>query len=71
MELHEIRYERAIPVEGYGPGFFRINAEVLRGPMIATADRAIGWAGLEDRDALLALAGAVGRRFRWTQVRAR
>ena len=59
MELHEIRYDQAVPVEGYGPGFFRIDGQVIRGAMIATGARAVAWEGLSDPQALVALAGEV------------
>ncbi|SDJ20938.1 Mth938-like domain-containing protein [Lutimaribacter saemankumensis] len=59
MEMHEIRYDSAVPVEGYGPGFFRIDGRVIKGAMIATSERAQGWAGLDDPSPLEALAGQV------------
>lgn len=31
MRLTEITYDSAQPVEGYGPGYFRIGGEVLEG----------------------------------------
>ena len=33
MQLTEITYAEAQPVEGYGPGFFRIGGTVLHGPL--------------------------------------
>mgnify|MGYP000278922787 CR=1 FL=1 len=57
MQLNEIRYDSAVPVEGYGPGFFRVGGEVIEGAMIATAERAAGWGGLDDLAPLEALAG--------------
>lgn len=59
MELNEITYPDAQPVEGYGPGFFRVAGRVLDGPMLATRDRAVSWGGLDDMAALTALAGEV------------
>lgn len=59
MRLTEITYTEAQPVEGYGPGFFRIGGQVLRGACIITPWDAGGWGGLEDAAALLALAGKV------------
>ena len=29
MQLNEIRYDSAVPVEAYGPGFFRVGGEVI------------------------------------------
>jgi len=59
MRLTEITYPDARPVDGYGPGFFRIGGEVLEGAVLITASRAELWAGLDDAAALLALAGEV------------
>jgi uncharacterized protein len=50
---------RAVPVDGYGPGFFRIDGQVLEGAVIVAPDGARVWAGWTDKAALLALAGRV------------
>ena len=49
----------AVPVDGYGPGFFRVGGRVVHGPVLVTAGGGAPWGGLEDRAALLALAGQV------------
>lgn len=49
----------AMPVDGYGPGFFRVGGKVHHGAVIVTDKGMAPWAGLSDRDALLALAGSV------------
>jgi len=59
MQLNEIRYEDAAPVQGYGPGFFRIANEVHEGPIIVVPGRVTPWGGYDDREALLALAGGI------------
>lgn len=59
MEIREITYDNATPVEGYGPGFFRIAGEVIEGPVIVTVTKALSWGGEGDPDALVALAGEV------------
>lgn len=59
MQVTEIKYQNASPVESYGPGFFRIAGEVIHGPMLVTADSARSWGGLDDVEPLLALAGTV------------
>ena len=56
MRLNEISYTNAKPVDGYGPGFFRIGGTVHHGHTIAAHDGTRGWGGLEDAEALLALA---------------
>ena len=32
MRLNEVVFNDAKPVEGYGPGFFRIGGTVIEGP---------------------------------------
>ncbi|WP_417524194.1 Mth938-like domain-containing protein [Marinovum sp.] len=57
MRLNEISYTDAEPVDGYGPGFFRIGGKVYAGHVITAPSGTRLWDGLDDRDALLALAG--------------
>ena len=57
MRLNEIEFNDAQPIEGYGPGFFRIGGEVLHGPVITGPTGTQGWAGLDDLEGLLALKG--------------
>ena len=59
MRLTEISYGQAQPVEGYGPGFFRIGGHVLRGACLITPWDAGGWGGLDDLAAPLSLAGKI------------
>ena len=59
MRLTEISYDTAKPVEGYGPGFFRIGGQVLHGACLITPWDAGPWGGLEDVAAPLALAGKI------------
>ncbi len=59
MQLTEISYSDVVPVDGYGPGFFRIGGQVLKGRLLVTPESAGPWGGFEDEAALLALAGQV------------
>ncbi|MGJ8545721.1 MAG: Mth938-like domain-containing protein [Sulfitobacter sp.] len=59
MRLNEIEYTDAKPVDGYGPGFFRIGGEVIQGGAIAAPSGTAPWAGYGDTAPLLALAGKV------------
>lgn len=59
MRLTEVTFTDAVPVDGYGPGFFRVEGQVLRGAVIVQATRAAEWAGFDDPAPLLALAGQV------------
>ena len=57
MRLNEIAFNDAKPVDGYGPGFFRIGGQVIEGPVITAPSGTRSWAGLDDSAALVALAG--------------
>ncbi|SEL33714.1 Uncharacterized conserved protein, contains Mth938-like domain [Roseivivax marinus] len=59
MRLNEISYSDAEPVEGYGPGFFRIGGKALDGPLLLSPHGTHVWGGYEDGDALRALAGEI------------
>jgi uncharacterized protein len=57
--LNEVGYGGAAPVDGYGPGFWRVGGKVVRGPVIVQGAGAVPWGGLDDHAALLALVGSV------------
>ncbi len=59
MRINEISFTDALPVEGYGPGFFRIGGAVHDGPLLVTGAGPVAWGGLTDPEPLLALVGAV------------
>jgi uncharacterized protein len=59
MRLNEITYPDAKPVEGYGPGFFRIGGEVIMGAALTGPTGTGAWGGYDDVDALLALVDQV------------
>lgn len=59
MRLTEITYGSAQPIDGYGPGFFRVGGHVLRGACLVTPWDAGPWGGLEDVAAALALTDRV------------
>jgi uncharacterized protein len=59
MRRVEISYARALAIEGYGPGFFRLGSHVLRGPSLITPWDAGNWGGLGDFAAPLDLVGRI------------
>ena len=63
MAMRETDYGGAVPVDGYGPGFFRVGGRVHHGPVIVTSDGPAAWHGLDDRAQLAALAGRVDLLF--------
>ncbi len=59
MQLTEIIYPDRKPIEGYGPGFFRIGGEVRRGALLVLPAGAAHWGGFEDSATLLAATGTI------------
>lgn len=59
MQLSEIDFGAAQPVEGYGPDFFRIGGKAHPAPLLAYPGYLSGWGGYDDADTLLALEGRV------------
>ena len=59
MRLTEISYGKALAIEGYGPGFFRVGTHVLRGSCLVTPWDAGPWGGMADVATPLALAGRI------------
>ncbi len=55
--MAEIAFDGAVPVDGYGPGFFRIAGQKYEGAMMLTPSEASGWQGYDDLAALLARRG--------------
>ncbi len=59
MRLNEITYTDAKPVDGYGPGFFRIGGTVHHGALLTGPSGTAPWGGYDDLSALVALADKV------------
>lgn len=59
MRLNEISYTDAAPIEGYGPGFFRIGGAVHRGALLVLPSGPAPWAGYGDTGVLLEQAGRI------------
>lgn len=59
MKLTEVQFGTLMPVDGYGPGMFRIAGQVRTGAILVLPDRVQPWGGLADAAPLLALAGTV------------
>ena len=57
--LREVEFGTVRPIDGYGPGFFRVGGERLDGAVTVTATGAKGWGGYDDLVPLLALAGGI------------
>jgi uncharacterized protein len=53
MRLNEIIFDNAKPVDGYGPGFFRIGGQVYQGAIAVFASGVVPWGGYDDTTLLL------------------
>ncbi len=52
--MAEIAFDGAVPVDGYGPGFFRLDGKKYSGAMMLTLTGVAPWAGYDDIGPLLA-----------------
>ena len=50
MRLNEVVYTDAQPVEGYGPGFFRIGGKIHPAPVLTGARGTRPWGGYDDAE---------------------
>ena len=59
MRMNEITYTNTLPIDGYGPGFFRIGGQVHEGSLLTGPTGTLAWGGYPDCRTLLALSGEV------------
>jgi len=57
--IEEINYPEAQPIDGYGPGFFRIAGQALQGPILVSPWSVTGWGGFDDLAMPLGLVGKI------------
>ena len=59
MKFFEVTYDDSQPIDGYGPGMFRIAGEAVEGPIRILPTGVTAWGGYEDVEGLVAAAGKV------------
>ena len=61
MRMSEITFADAgaLPIDSYGPGFFRVGGELINGPALVLPSVTTIWNGYHDIQALLDAAGQV------------
>ena len=59
MRLTPVTYDSALPIAGYGPGFFRIGSHVMQGACLISPWDAGPWGGFEDTAGPLTLSGRI------------
>lgn len=57
--MNEVEFPGLQPVDGYGPGFFRIGGQVFEGAVLTSEAGTVGWGGYDDATLLMALVGQV------------
>ncbi|MEM7521196.1 MAG: Mth938-like domain-containing protein [Pseudomonadota bacterium] len=55
MRLSEVTFTDAQPIDGYGPGFFRVGGEVAQAPVCVHPGGTFDWGGYDDTASLLTL----------------
>lgn len=55
MRLNEVSFDDSLPVDSYGPGFFRVGGEVREGALCVAPSGLHAWGGYEDAETLIAL----------------
>lgn len=59
MRFGEVQYHDALPIDGYGPGMFRVAGAVHEGPLLIANGAVLDWGGAGDFTPLEALRSAV------------
>ncbi|MEJ6392345.1 Mth938-like domain-containing protein [Gymnodinialimonas sp. 2305UL16-5] len=59
MRMNEVHYDDSRPVDGYGPGFFRIGGAVVEGNVLLTPSGVTIWDGYGDVAGLVAAVAEV------------
>jgi len=47
MRITEVDFDTGTPVDGYGPGFFRVGGVVMTGPVLILPGSTAAWGGYE------------------------
>jgi uncharacterized protein len=55
MKFNEMAFEGAVPVDSYGPNFFRVSGAVHEGAMLLCESDVVTWGGYSDVQSLVAL----------------
>ena len=56
MRLNDVHYDSGLPVDGYGPGFFRVGGTARPAPLAVLPGGVRDWDGYDDPGPLLAAA---------------
>ncbi|MGJ8622213.1 MAG: Mth938-like domain-containing protein [Yoonia sp.] len=59
MRLNEISYNDALPIDGYGTGFFRVGGERYDGALMVLPNGVSAWGGYDDSATILDAVDAI------------
>lgn len=68
VNLTEMEFDKARPIDSYGPGYFRVGGKIIEGNIWVTSTEAGSWGGYNDSAPLLALAEEIDVLFVGTGV---
>lgn len=54
MRMNEVTFDNSRPIDGYGPGFFRIGGELFEGAVMVLPSGVHGWSGYDAPEPLVA-----------------
>ncbi len=59
MRMNEVSFDDSRPVDGYGPGFFRVGGAIMEGAVLLLPSGPRTWGGYGDTGTLLERAGEI------------
>ena len=59
MQMNEMKFFEGVPVDGYGPGFFRVAWQVVQGPICLGPTGLCAWQGYDNLDPLIEFSDVV------------
>jgi uncharacterized protein len=59
MRITEVNFDTGTPIDGYGPGFFRVGGIVREGALLVLPGTTLSWGGYEAMDPILDAAGEI------------
>ncbi len=59
LDFHEVSFGDALPIDGYGPGFFRVKGQVYEGAILVLPGCVESWDGYANTKGLVTVAGDI------------
>jgi len=59
MRITEVEFGTGTPIDGYGPGFFRVGGEVVQGAALVLPGATMSWEGYADTASILGSADGI------------